>query len=75
MSRRAVVEVLNRIAFAAELTDQFPEVRPEVYSRAAWSIRSAEGELEELISSRKLLSLPGVGESITSRARRSVSAS
>lgn len=67
MSRRKVVEALNRIAFAADVLGEEARdlvTRPDVYSSAAWNIRSAEGDFEELVSSGEIAKVRGVGKAV-----------
>ncbi|MGE0786550.1 MAG: helix-hairpin-helix domain-containing protein [Sandaracinaceae bacterium] len=60
MSRRAVVDVLERLAFAAELTD---DPRGRTWAAAAWAIRNLKGDLEEMRANGELARVRGVGES------------
>jgi hypothetical protein len=45
MSRRAVTDALERIAFAAELLD---DPQAEAWGRASWAVRNLEGDIAEL---------------------------
>ncbi len=65
MGRREVVEALNRIAFAAELLgDDDSGVKADAYSRAAWNIRSAEGDFEEMVANGAISRVAGVGKAV-----------
>lgn len=73
MGRREVVEALNRIAFAADVLGEDAgdlAVRPDVYAGAAWNIRSAEGDFEELVSSGAIANVRGVGKSVLDVVQR-----
>lgn len=73
MGRREVVEALNRIAFAAEVLGEDAgdlAVRPDVYAGAAWNIRSAEGDFDELVSSGEIAKVRGVGKSVLDVVQR-----
>ncbi|MBX3270770.1 MAG: hypothetical protein KF729_10935 [Sandaracinaceae bacterium] len=59
-SRRAVLDALDRIAFAAELGG---DPRARTWASAAWAVRSATGDLAELCASGELAKLRGVGPS------------
>ncbi len=58
MSRRAVTDVLERLAFAAELLE---DRRARSWTAAAWALRNLEGDLEEMRQSGALAKLRGVG--------------
>lgn len=58
MSRRAVVDVLERLAFAAELLG---DRRARSWSSAAWAIRNLDGDLVEMRDSGELANVRGVG--------------
>lgn len=60
MSRRAVTDVLERLAFAAELLD---DSRARSWGRAAWAVRNLDGDLDELHESGELKKVRGIGAS------------
>lgn len=67
MSRRAVSEVLGRMAFAAEMLD---DPRARAYGAAAWSIRQVRGDLAEMLASGELGKVRGVGASTVDVVRQ-----
>ncbi len=58
--RRAVVDVLERLAFAAELLD---DDRASSYGRAAWAVRHLDGDLVAKRQSGELAQVRGIGKS------------
>ncbi len=58
MSRRAVSEVLGRMAFAAEMLD---DPRAKAWGAASWAIRQLRGDLGELLASGELAKVRGIG--------------
>ncbi|MCZ7685634.1 MAG: helix-hairpin-helix domain-containing protein [Sandaracinaceae bacterium] len=58
-TRRAVMDVLERMAFAAELLG---DPRARSYGQAAWAVRSLEGDLRAKRDSGELAEARGVGK-------------
>ncbi len=58
-TRRAVTDVLERLAFAAELLD---DPRAKTYARAAWAVRNLEGDLRAELDGGGLAKVRGIGE-------------
>lgn len=59
-TRRTVMDVLERLAFAAELLE---DGRARTYGQAAWAVRSLEGDLKAKLESGELAEVRGIGKS------------
>lgn len=59
-TRRAVLDVLERLAFAAELLE---DPRARTFGQAAWAVRSLEGDLRAKRDSGELAAVRGIGKS------------
>jgi DNA polymerase (family 10) len=62
MSKRAVLSLLKRLAFAHELVGDARRAR--VYSSAMWPLRSVQGDLAELQEAGELRKLRGIGRGV-----------
>lgn len=60
MTRREVVRVFERLAFAAELLD---DRRARAWKNAAWALRQLDEDLAILLEERRLASVRGIGPS------------
>lgn len=58
-SRRAVVDALDRLAFAAELLE---DARARSYGQASWAVRNLEGDVREKLEAGELASVRGIGK-------------
>lgn len=59
-TRRAVMDVLDRLAFAAELLE---DGRARSYGQASWAIRNLEGDVRAKLESGELAEVRGIGKS------------
>ena len=62
MTRKEIVRIIERLAFAAELKG---DKRARAWSNAAWSLRSVEEDLAVMIQERRLARVRNVGPSIS----------
>ncbi|MFK7987447.1 MAG: helix-hairpin-helix domain-containing protein [Sandaracinaceae bacterium] len=59
MSRRAVTDALERLAFAAELLD---DRRARSFGAASWAVRNLDGEVSAMHASGELAKTRGIGK-------------
>jgi DNA polymerase (family 10) len=58
-SRRSIIEVFERLAFASELLD---DPRAQSWGRASWALRNLEGDMKEMRESGALEEVRGIGK-------------
>lgn len=68
-TRRQVIEVLKRLAFAGELLEE-PSRRVRAWSNAAWALRQAGGDLHELAEAGQLTEIRGIGARLADIIKR-----